>query len=90
MEIQRSFIVMDKNKPKYFVNDTEVINTVKICAYSVRDMEKFFNTMLNYEKVEDHPDIKNNNKRRIEVLLKTLQNTSDLLSKVAYTLEKGK
>lgn len=81
---------MDKNKPKYFVNDTEVINTVKICAYSVRDMEKFFNTMLNYEKVEDHPDIKNNNKRRIEVLLKTLQNTSDLLSKVAYTLEKGK
>ena len=81
---------MDKNKPKYFINDTEVINAVKICAYSVRDMEKFFNTMLNYEKVEDHPDIKNNNKRRIEVLLKTLQNTSDLLSKVAYTLEKGK
>jgi len=81
---------MDKNKPKYFVNDTEVINTVKICAYSVRDTEKFFNAMLNYEKVEDHPDIKNNNKRRIEVLLKTLQNTSDLLSKVAYTLEKGK
>jgi hypothetical protein len=56
----------------------------------VRDMEKFFNDMLNYEKVEDHPDIKNNNKRRIEVLLRTLQNTSDLLSKVAYTLEKGK
>jgi hypothetical protein len=81
---------MTNNKPKYFINDVEVINTVKICAYSVRDMEKFFNTMLNYEKVEDHPDIKNNNKRRIEVLLKTLQNTSDLLSKVAYTLEKGK
>ena len=81
---------MEKNKPKYFVNDTEVINTVKICAYFLRDMETFFNTMLNYEKVEDHPDIKNNNKRRIKVLLKTLQNTSDLLSKVAYTLEKGK
>lgn len=81
---------MANSKPKYFVNDTEVINTVKICAYSVRDMEKFFNTMLNYEKVENHPDIKNNNKRRIEVLLKTLQNTSDLLSKVAYTLQEGK
>jgi len=81
---------MEKDKPKYFINDAEVINTVKICAYSVRDTEKFFNTMLNYERIENHPDIKNNNKRRIETVLKTLQNTCDLLSKVAYTLEKGK
>lgn len=90
MEIQRSFIVMANSKPKYFVSQDEVINTIKICAYSVRDAEKYISGMTNEEHMQNYPDILNNNKTRAKLIVDNLNEVSDLLKKVAYTLQEGK
>lgn len=81
---------MANSKPKYFVSQDEVINTVKICAYSVRDVEKYISGITNSEYMKDYPDIVNNNKVRVKELVNSLKEVSDLLSKVAYTLQEGK
>lgn len=79
---------MEKSKSKYFINKEEVINTVKLCAYSVRDVEKIINGIVSMEHMMYYPDIQNNNKTRMKELVHSLQEASDLLTKVAYTLEK--
>jgi len=81
---------MANSKPKYFISQDEVINTVKICAYSVRDVEKYISSITNSEYMKDYPDIVNNNKVRVKELVNSLKEVSDLLSKVAYTLQEGK
>lgn len=78
---------MEKTKRKYFVNKQELINTIKVCAYSIRDAEKFINGITNMEHMQEYPDIKSNNKARINKIVDTLNKSSDLLSKVAFTLE---